>query len=131
MFKENGMQHAINWFEIPVADLSRACKFYEAMTGTQLKREAFGAPGEEMAIFKTDTEEGISGCLLSSPDAKPAQNGTLIYLSASPSVDAWLARVEPAGGRIVVPKTALPPGMGFFAHILDSEGNRVGLHALA
>jgi uncharacterized protein len=125
------MQHAINWFEIPVADLNRAIKFYEAMTGTPLRREIFGPPGEEMAIFEVDTQEGISGCLLSSPDAKPAQNGTLIYLSASPSVDAWLARIEPAGGRILTPKTALPPGMGFFAHILDSEGNRVGLHALA
>jgi len=25
----------------------------------------------------------------------------------------------------------LPEGMGCFAHIIDSEGNRVGLHALA
>jgi uncharacterized protein len=125
------MQHAINWFEIPVADLSRAMKFYAAMTGMPLRREAFGAPGEEMAIFEVDTQEGINGCLLSSPDAQPAQNGTLIYLSASPSVDAWLERVESAGGRVLKPKTALPPGMGFFAHVLDSEGNRVGLHALA
>jgi uncharacterized protein len=29
------------------------------------------------------------------------------------------------------PKTALPPGMGFFAHIEDCEGNIVGLHGLA
>jgi uncharacterized protein len=129
--QEKFMQHAINWFEIPVADLSRAMKFYAAMTGTPLKREAFGAPGEEMAIFEVETQEGISGCLLSSPNSKPAQQGTMVYLSASPNVDAWLSRVEKAGGKIVTPKTALPPGMGFFAHIIDSEGNRVGLHALA
>jgi hypothetical protein len=49
------MQHAINWFEIPVADLERAMKFYGAMTNTPLQREAFGPPGEEMAIFKVDT----------------------------------------------------------------------------
>ena len=30
----------------------------------------------------------------------------------------------------ITPKTALPPGMGFFAHFVDSEGNRVGLHSL-
>jgi uncharacterized protein len=125
------MQHAVNWFEIPVADLSRAMKFYEAMTGAALKREAFGAPGEEMAIFVTDTEEGIGGCLLSSPYAKPAQDGTTVYLNAAPSIDAWIDRAQKAGATILTPKTALPPGMGFFAHILDSEGNRVGLHALA
>jgi predicted enzyme related to lactoylglutathione lyase len=38
--------------------------------------------------------------------------------------------VQGAGGEIALPKTALPPGLGFFAHIIDSEGNRVGLHAL-
>ena len=41
-----------------------------------------------------------------------------------------LARVEAAGGRIVAPKSALPPGMGFIAHLRDTEGNEVGLHSL-
>ena len=35
-----------------------------------------------------------------------------------------------AGGKIAVPRTDLPGDMGSFAHIIDSEGNRVGLHAL-
>ena len=51
--------------------------------------------------------------------------------TADKRIDDWLARVEPAGGRVITPKTALPPGMGLLAHILDSEGNRVGLHAQA
>jgi predicted enzyme related to lactoylglutathione lyase len=41
-----------------------------------------------------------------------------------------LARVQAQGGSVVQPRTALPPGMGFFAHITDLDGNRVGLHAL-
>lgn len=48
-----------------------------------------------------------------------------------PSLDAVLTRVEPAGDRVIAPKTALPPGMGFIAHLRDTEGNEVGLHALA
>jgi predicted enzyme related to lactoylglutathione lyase len=36
--------------------------------------------------------------------------------------------VEPAGGKIAVGKTPIP-NRGFFAYIIDSEGNRVGLHA--
>ena len=36
-----------------------------------------------------------------------------------------------AGGSVLVGKTALPPGMGSFAQIVDTEGNRIGLHALA
>jgi predicted enzyme related to lactoylglutathione lyase len=29
-----------------------------------------------------------------------------------------------------MPRIALPEGMGVFAHILDTEGNRIGLHAV-
>jgi len=36
-----------------------------------------------------------------------------------------------AGGRIATPKVQLPGDMGCFAHITDTEGNRVGLHSLA
>jgi predicted enzyme related to lactoylglutathione lyase len=53
----------------------------------------------------------------------------MVYLNAEPSIDAALERVRKAGGEIVLPKTALPPGLGFFAHVLDSEGNRIGFHA--
>ena len=55
----------------------------------------------------------------------------LVYLDASPSLDAALARVTGAGGQIALPRQALPPGVGYFAHIVDLDGNRVGLHALA
>jgi uncharacterized protein len=55
----------------------------------------------------------------------------LIFLNAGPSLDAVLARVKSVGGHITTPKVALPGNMGVFAHITDSEGNRVGLHALA
>jgi len=123
------MQHALNWFEIPVADLDRAIRFYEALTGRKLRREAFGGPGEELAVFEVDERGAVNGALLRSSQAQPAAQGTMVYLNASPRIDLWLERVPAAGGRVLVGKTALPPGMGFFAHILDSEGNRVGLHA--
>jgi len=41
-----------------------------------------------------------------------------------------LTRAVAQGGSVALPRTALPPGMGFFAHITDLDGNRVGLHAL-
>jgi hypothetical protein len=62
---------------------------------------------------------------------QPGTSGTVVYLNADPDLDAALARVEPAGGKVVVPKTALPPGMGHYARIQDTEGNLVGLHAIS
>jgi predicted enzyme related to lactoylglutathione lyase len=38
--------------------------------------------------------------------------------------------VEPAGGKVLVPKTAIGmEGAGHFAMISDTEGNTVGLHS--
>ncbi len=129
------MQHthrnALNWFEIPVADLDRAQRFYETLLDAPLKREAMG-PDTTLAVFPYARGEGIGGCLFAGAHApKPTSEGSVVYLDAGPSLDATLARVEGAGGRILVPRTELPEGMGAFAQIADSEGNRVGLHALA
>lgn len=33
------------------------------------------------------------------------------------------------GAEVVQPRVDLPDGMGAFVHVLDSEGNRIGLHA--
>lgn len=124
------MKNAITWFEIPAADLARSQAFYEAVLGCRLRREAMGP--SEGAVFPYDGEGGVGGALLCGPTApSPASGGTLVYLDASPSLDAALARVTAAGGRVALGRQALPPGMGFFAHVTDPDGHRVGLHAPA
>jgi uncharacterized protein len=115
------------WFEIPAAQLARATKFYEALFVTQLKHEKMGPT--EMAVFPDDQENATSGCVMQSPGLKPSPDGAVVYLNADPSLDAALARATAAGGKVLLGKTSLPPGMGYFAHIADTEGNRVGLHA--
>jgi predicted enzyme related to lactoylglutathione lyase len=120
---------AISWFEIPVRDLQRAQRFYEAVLGRALQREAMG--DEQLAVFPAG-EGRAKGCLmLPSQLIDPSAAGTRVYLDAAPSLDAALDRVKRAGGRITTPKVALPPGMGYFAHVADTEGNVVGLHSLA
>lgn len=121
------MTQAITWFEIPVTDLARAQHFYETVLGRALHREDFG--GGEIAVFPYE-RPATGGCLMAGA-APSSGHGVRIYLDCTPSLDAALALVEAAGGRIVAPKSALPPGMGFFAVLRDTEGNEVGLHALA
>ena len=125
------MKNAITWFEIGTANLSTAITFYEAVLGHKMRLENMG-PSEGAVFAYDEAADGQGGALMCGPSApKPGAAGTLIYLDASPSLDAALARVTKAGGQIAVPRQALPPGMGFFAHITDLDGNRVGLHALA
>ena len=124
------MQSPIHWFEIPALDLERAQRFYETVCACQMRREPMGP--SQGAVFPYTQGQGVGGALLCGPSAgKPGAQGALIYLDAGPSLNACLARVPGAGGQVVLPPQALPPGMGFFAHILDTEGNRVGLHTLA
>jgi predicted enzyme related to lactoylglutathione lyase len=120
-------RHAIDWFEIPVRDLDRAQAFYETLFDAPLRRENIG--DKTLALFGYD-EPATGGCLLAGPGVpQPSGDGTLIYLNAAPSLDAVLGRVEAAGGRITTPKVQLPGDMGVFAHVADTEGNRIGLHA--
>jgi predicted enzyme related to lactoylglutathione lyase len=122
------VQHTIVWFDIPVSNMDRAIRFYEAVTETKLRRLPLPT-GEETALFEPRGEGGVTGCLFSSTHDKPSEWGSRVYFNAEPSIDAWLERVEQAGGRIVVGKTEISPELGFFAYFIDSEGNRVGLNA--
>ena len=119
-------KNALTWFEIPATDLARATRFYEAVLANKLKAESMGPL--QLSVFSYD-QPGVGGCLIAGDGHLPAAVGTVVYLVVA-GLDEALERVGRAGGRIALPKTALPEGLGFFAHIIDSEGNRVGLHSL-
>lgn len=118
-------QNAINWFEIPCADLDRATTFYETLLGTKMLREGADVP---MAIFDSEAT-GTGGTLVKRTFYKPGANGPMVYLNCDGHLDDVLARVSTAGGLILQPKTAVPGGYGHFACLRDSEGNHIGLHS--
>lgn len=127
---DNTPTHAINWFEIPVRDIDRAQRFYETLLNRPLRREAMG-PEATLAVFPYVQGAGAGGCLFAGTNAPaPTTSGTVVYLNAEPSLNVVLARLPEAGGKLLMPRVDLPEGMGAFAHIEDSEGNRVGLHGL-
>ncbi|GGA69717.1 glyoxalase [Edaphobacter acidisoli] len=118
-------QSAINWFEIPCADLDRATSFYETLLDTKLARDAM----EGGAIFDHTDEHGIGGTLVKRTFLKPGTQGAMVYLNCNGRLDEVLGRVREAGGLVLQPKTAVPGGHGHFACLRDSEGNHIGLHS--
>lgn len=126
------MTTAISWFEIATTDLERATKFYETILGVKLI--PLDLDKIRMRMFPIDDPMGggIGGALVDSGDFhKPsATDGPLIYLNGNPDVQLVLDRVEKAGGSIVLPKTEISPEYGFMALIMDTEGNRIGLHSI-
>lgn len=125
------MDNAISWFEIGATDLDRATKFYEQVFGITLI--PMDMPNIKMRMFPLDDmTRGVGGALVDSGGFhKPSEtDGPLIYLNGNPDVQNILDRVEAAGGRIAVPKTEISPDYGFMAVIIDTEGNRIGLHSV-
>lgn len=121
------MQTKINWFEIPSTDFSRAVKFYETIFDSELKVEDFG--GNPMGIFTAADGNGV-GCVVHGEHFVPSENGAVLYLDATPALDQVLERIEAAGGRVVMNKMELPRELGYIAHFIDTEGNRLALHAM-
>lgn len=122
------MKNALNWFEIPVTDFERAKTFYEALLQTKMDTMSMEAMGMTMAFFPADWEKGVGGGIALGPGYEPSDKGTLVYLNGGEDLSVPLARVEEAGGRIVLPKTSLGSN-GFMAQFIDTEGNRVALHS--
>lgn len=116
--------NVINWFELPVVDMDRAVRFYEALTDKKLKRENF--MDVPHAIFGS-SKDGVGGALIKQPNRRPVADGTTVYLGSS-DIDAALLRVSKLGAEVRLAKTSIGP-MGFIALLVDSEGNQVGLHS--
>lgn len=115
------------WFELPATDFARAVTFYETILQVTLKQAEMGP--QKLGVFPYQMSQ-TGGCIVQGEGYTPGF-GPILYFNADPSLDAVLARVEAAGGKILLGRTELPPGMGCYAHIQDTEGNRVGLGALA
>lgn len=121
----------ISWFEIPSQNLERASTFYEALFNVKLI--TMDLPNIQMRVFPVkDMMNHISGAIVHTNGFHnaSASDGVLIYLNGNPDVQHILDRVEAAGGKIILPKTEISPEHGFMALILDTEGNRIGLHSI-
>jgi uncharacterized protein len=120
------MQNAINWFEIPVADLPRATAFYAEVLRIELRTERF--QDTPMAIFPyAAAEHAVGGALVHDARRRPSSTGAMVYLNAGTDIRGAVGRAAKAGGVVTMPVTDIG-APGFIALIQDTEGNLVGLH---
>jgi len=118
------VNNVIAWFEIPVSDFERGRAFYEAFFDRTIRVEDLG--GFKMGMIN---DTGVSGAICYGDMYKPSPDGSLIYFNANPDIDTMLARVEPAGGKIIQAKKLISPEIGYMALFLDTEGNRLALYS--
>lgn len=130
MEKMSATTNALNWFEIPVTDTARAKTFYEAIF--DIKMDGQEMMGMEMTFFPADMQSGsgkVSGALVKGQMHKPGADGSIVYLNANPSIQVVVDKIEAAGGKVLMPKTKISDDIGYMAFFMDTEGNRMALHA--
>ncbi|MBR9922994.1 MAG: VOC family protein [Bacteroidetes bacterium] len=120
------MANAISWFEIPVNEMDRARAFYEK--AFDIKMEMLELPNITFALFPAAPHE-VGGALCIAKSYVPSLAGTLPYLNANPDLQAVLDRTEQAGGKVLLSKTHISDERGYMGLIMDTEGNRIGLHS--
>jgi predicted enzyme related to lactoylglutathione lyase len=119
------MKELITFFEIPATDFHRAVLFYETIL--EMKLEKCDCGEEKMAFFPAPVN-GPRGAISLAKGFEPSVSGVLIHFGVE-DIEAVLRRTTASGGTIHFPKTKIEAeGEGHFALIIDSEGNKVGLH---
>jgi uncharacterized protein len=107
-------------FEIPAENPQRLSNFYEELFDWKIQK----MEGADYWIATTgdEGEPGINGAIAASqaPEQVPIN-----YVSV-PSLDEYVEKASALGARVTVGKQAVP-GMGWFAHLADLEGNPLGI----
>jgi len=119
--------NSVNWFEIPVTDIERATKFYSKVFNVELS--PIDMPGMKMAMFPGEQDKPFaSGSLVQGENLVPSMDGTTVYFFCD-DLNNQLKTIEELGGKLINPKTSIGE-MGFIAHFIDCEGNKVALHSM-
>lgn len=120
------MVHNLNWFEIPATDFTRAKAFYTTILDAPIQDD----PNRPYAYLPSDPAKGgFGGAIAYGENFIPSMTGITIYLDGGDNLAVPLSRVEGAGGKIILPKTAIGNN-GFIALFIDTEGNKIGFHSM-
>ncbi|MGH9902242.1 MAG: VOC family protein, partial [Pyrinomonadaceae bacterium] len=109
-------------FEISADEPERAVRFYADVFGWNTQKWD-GPQDYWMVVTGEETRPGINGGIYKRHDGMSFN--THVNTIDVPSVDEFTDRIVKGGGRIVMPKFALP-GVGHLAYCQDTEGNTFG-----
>lgn len=137
------MEHSqISWIQIPVKNLARAAKFYQKVFEANFFFEELN--GMPHAVFEVG-ENGkklFNGALIETTEE--IKLGPILFFEATGNFEVFIEHIKLNGGKIITPKTLITkkeddnssviPNTyidnkpGYYAHFLDSEGNKMGLY---
>ena len=139
------MEHTlIPWIQIPVKNLNRAAAFYESVFGaTFFFEELNNIPH---AVFKAGAngKKILNGALIEIQKKNSPSTSPILFFDATGNFENILLLINENGGEVVkdktliikketdkksiIPNTYIDNKPGYYAHFMDSEGNRMGLY---
>jgi predicted enzyme related to lactoylglutathione lyase len=120
---KNTLPNPVSYFEIPMNNMERAMRFYEAVFDLTLEQQRID--GHPMALFPySQSRPGITGALAQGDSYQPSKHGPRIYFTVD-SIESTLRRAITNGGKLAYPKTRVDTF--WVAEFIDSEGNQIAL----
>ena len=110
------------WFEVPADDLERARTFYRKLFGWKIKKFPGAAAKNYWHIGTGGADASPDGGMMERQHAEHRVTNYILVASA----DKAAVKVEKLGGKICMPKTAVP-GTGWFVVCMDTEDNMFAL----
>jgi predicted enzyme related to lactoylglutathione lyase len=139
------MEHSfIPWIQIPVKNLVRAATFYEAVFGASFFFEELN--NIPHAVFKKNVngKKILNGALIEIQKKEGVTMGPVLFFDATGDFETILFLIKKNGGSVIknktlitkketnnqntIPNTYIDNKPGYYAHFIDSEGNRMGLY---
>ena len=106
-------------FQLPAKDPERAGKFYSEVFGWKVGKWEEGDMPYWLVKTGEAPEMGIDGGIWEQCDEMPMPAHNVIAVD---DLDAFVAKVEAAGGKITMPRMPIPK-IGDIAYCEDTEGN--------
>jgi predicted enzyme related to lactoylglutathione lyase len=111
------------WIELAARDIARANQFYSTMFGHGLA-EILTDSGRSIVVIPGEPIVSLN----QTAGFVPNGDGTLPYFDVEGPLGHALEVAVSAGGSVVEP-IGERPGYGFFAIVVDTEGNHFYLHS--
>jgi hypothetical protein len=106
--------HAVAYWEIPTLNIKRAKDFYGKVFGW-----TFQDFTKDYTMF-TPSGGGMSGGFMKAK-AVPKKPAVRVYIEVA-DIDAKLAEIKKARGKVLKTKTLISPEMGSWAQFADNQG---------
>jgi uncharacterized protein len=110
-------------FEIYTDDPETVRPFYESVFGWEIQKWEGGSVEYWTVTTGGEAEPGINGGLLR---PRPGQSPGTLNTVAVQAIDPALEKIQQQGGKICVPKMAIPT-IGWLAYAEDPAGNVFGV----